>query len=259
MGKYYDKHRLRGERILGEIREASIEKVVDNVVADHFRPQPLPAFMRVTKRPKFYPIPRLNALAAKHFRATREIPLTVTGRYLPLVYRLVAGLVAPPHRKAVLVVDTEHRFDVTRLACSADDVRHIYVLRPALSRTARPGNVATRSINVTPDQVRQLLSQMENFILYGKHQSGNRDWWGAVVVGAVGGGDIIAAWKGWLTVERVPVPGFNKGSTIRQAMAERQRRQQDVDDAPWNASSRWGAFAFTESLPTNVVTTYASS
>lgn len=39
----------------------------------------------------------------------------MAGRHLPLFYLLVATLVAAPHNKAVVIIDLEGRFDVTRV------------------------------------------------------------------------------------------------------------------------------------------------
>ena len=52
---------------------------------------------------------------ARHFRATQSIPLTVAGRPLPLVYLVIATLIAAPQRKAVVVLDFEGRFDIARV------------------------------------------------------------------------------------------------------------------------------------------------
>lgn len=41
--------------------------------------------------------------------------MSVSGRQLPLIYLLVATLIAPPHAKTVVVVDLESRFDITRV------------------------------------------------------------------------------------------------------------------------------------------------
>ncbi|KLU83721.1 hypothetical protein MAPG_02772 [Magnaporthiopsis poae ATCC 64411] len=64
---------------------------------------------------KVFPIPALNGLAAKHLRATQAAVVSVSGRQLPLIYLLVATLIAPPHSKTVVVVDLELRFDITRV------------------------------------------------------------------------------------------------------------------------------------------------
>lgn len=201
-----------------------------------------------TKHPKFLPIPTLNALAAKNFRATRSIPLAVTGRQLPLIYRVISGLVSAPHHKTLLVIDTEHRFDATRLSCGPEDVRHVYVHRPAFRGSpTTDGDHRATARRITPDQVRGLVAAAEKWIYYGVHNSGGREWWGTIVIGALGGGDIIAAWKGWLHVELSSIPGFFIGCTVREALADRQRRQDDIEAAPWVASSRWGDLAFTES------------
>ncbi|KAF6824665.1 hypothetical protein CMUS01_10139 [Colletotrichum musicola] len=234
---------LRGARLLSDVEETNLEEVWSD-----YLPGRIQKLNAKPKHPKFLPIPTLNALAAKNFRATRSIPLAVTGRQLPLIYRVVSGLVSAPHRKTLLVIDTEHRFDVTRLSCSVEDIRHVYVHRPAFrGMPTADGDHRAATRRLTPDQIRALVAASEKWIYYGAHNSGGRTWWGTIVIGALGGGDITAAWKGWLHVELSSIPGFFIGCTIQEALADRQRRQNDVDAAPWVASSQWGDLAFTES------------
>lgn len=172
----------------------------------------------------------------------------MTGRQLPLIYALISALVSAPHDKTVLVLDTQHRFDATRLTCDPENLRHVYVHRPAL-RHAMSGS-HSGGAGTGPEQVRELVAAAENWMLYGGHDSGAREWWGTIVVGALGAGDVTAAWKGWLRVDRDNVPGFSLGCSAKEAMADRQRRQEAVDAAPWAASSQWGSSTFVESTAT---------
>ncbi|KAF9882468.1 hypothetical protein CkaCkLH20_00504 [Colletotrichum karsti] len=236
---------MRGGRLLLEAKESSLEKILIAVRAE-VKPQAAAAAAPSKKksRPSFYPIPILNALAVRNFRATQTIPLAVSGRHLPLVYRIASGLASPPHNKALLIFDMEHRFDATRLTCDPADLRHIHVHRPA--RRAVAGGSSPR---ITPDRLRELVASVENWMSYGDHHSGDREFWGSIVVGALGAGDVTAAWRGWLRVERAAVNGFPITFGVREAMADREARQEAVDAAPWAASSRWGDFSFTEAHP----------
>lgn len=193
----------------------------------------------------------------------------------------------------VVIVDAECRFDVTRLvgdaACPSDsnaktntkrnsapappkpekneeesedarlqqpqqpypatpsDLRHIYVYRPAHS------------------QVRAAITAAGEFMLYGRHQSRDREWWGTIVVGSSGlstststashpsttsraaPADVLTGYKGWLRVDRAePVPGFHIGISAEEALADRDRRAEAVgkSEGRWRATSRWGSYAF---------------
>ncbi|OBR07912.1 hypothetical protein CH63R_09433 [Colletotrichum higginsianum IMI 349063] len=247
---------LAGARLLGDVEEANLEEVLHlRVVTNLQSPQILNALRAAvnpnassskTKHIKAYPIPGLDIIVARNFRATNSAPLAVTGRRLPLIYALISTLVSPPHNKTVLVLDTEHRFDATRLVCSPESIRHVYVHRPACD--AIHGPRGDGGAGMGPDQVRQLVTAAEDWMLYGDHESSGREWWGTIVIGALGAGDVTAAWKGWLRIDRDNIPGFSLGCSAKEAMTDRQRRQEAVDAAPWAASSQWGSFTFPDSL-----------
>ncbi|EXF73646.1 hypothetical protein CFIO01_07062 [Colletotrichum fioriniae PJ7] len=227
---------LAGARLLGEIEETNLDEILHalRIAIDPDAP------INRSKHPKSYPVPGLDDLVHRNFRATKSAPLAVTGRQLPLVYALVSALLTHPHNKTVLILDTEHRFDTTRLLCDPDDLRHAYVHRPTRRST-------TANSRIGAEQIRELVAAAENWMLYGCHHSGAREWWGTIVIGALGAGDVTAAWKGWLRVDREYIPGFSLGCSATEAVKDRRQRQEVVDAAPWAASSQWGSFTFTES------------
>lgn len=132
---------------------------------------------------------------------------------------------------AALVVDLDGRFDATRLTCTEEDLRHIYVLRPA---------------RASPQELREMVSGADKFLIYSKaaQASANRVWWGTVVLGGLGAGDITAGWKGWLRVAKEAVRPFPPGISIEEALQQRDARQAAVDAAGWQVSSPWGSFVF---------------
>jgi hypothetical protein len=228
-----------------------------------------------------YPSDALNGLVQQHFRATQSPTLSLSGRYLPLLYSLIATLIAAPQNKAVVIIDTEGRFDATRLLdcgllsdsepghssvdtdseapgplhdsiqvlpeprVKLEDLDHVYIYR--VTQDNRPS---------IPD----IIASAEEFMVYGTHASKAREWWGTILIGkssgasharSVGHGHLSTApicvttgWKGWLRVDRDQVRGFPAGMSIEEALAERERRQEAVDRAGWVASSEWGGFVF---------------
>ncbi|KAF9775450.1 hypothetical protein IL306_006429 [Fusarium sp. DS 682] len=168
-----------------------------------------------------------------HFHTTKSAGLGISGRYLPLLYRLISNLISPPHLYAILVIDIEGRFDATRLTCSPSHFEHVYVHRPARS---------------DPENTRALVAEAESALLYGSvaRASAGREWWGTIVVGGVGAGDIAAGWKGWLRVDREHVRGFTLGISAEEALDQKKQRQDAVDAAGWVATSQWGGFTFRE-------------
>lgn len=175
----------------------------------------------------------LDEIAASHFHTTKVAGIGISGRHLPLLYKLISNLVSPPYLYAVLVIDIEGRFDVTRLTCSPSHMRHVYVQRPARS---------------DPEHTRTLVTEAEGILLYGDvaGASAGREWWGTIVVGGLGAGDISAGWKGWLRVDREKVRGFGLGISAREALDQKSQRQHAVDAAGWEATSQWGGFIFKE-------------
>ncbi|UNI15634.1 hypothetical protein JDV02_002149 [Purpureocillium takamizusanense] len=198
----------------------------------------------------------LDRVAARHFRDTRAATTSVSGRGLALLYALVSRLAGPPLRQAVLVVDLDGRFDATRLTCAEDDMRHVYVQRPARSGSAATGPGMERHL-------RAVIADAGAFMLYddAAWASRWRQWWGTLVVGGGGGGgggygtgyggpgaagDVVTGWRGWLRVDREEVPAFALGMSADEALAQRRARQDAVDAAGWAASSPWGGFVFHE-------------
>lgn len=185
---------------------------------------------------------------AQNFRSTHATPLQLAGRYMPLVYSLVSALVASPNSKAVVIIDVDSRFDATRLAAAEDDIRHVHVYRPA---------------RCSPEKLGDVVAAAETWMLYGHHDSRTREWWGTIVIGsplavhppsaaAAAGGraaarvDVTASWRGWMRVDREELPGFPLGISAREALRDRDRRQDVVDAALWRATCQWGGFSFAE-------------
>lgn len=233
---------------------------------------------------KSYPIQDLDRLVAQHFRATQSGPLSLSGRHLPLIYLLVATLISAPHNKAVVIVDIDARFDITRVTqcaphqtgpvpagtnlagdnghtmgqqnntnqgssgtdiqpmtksaqqVTAEDLKHVHVYRPARG---------------SPAHIREVLSAAEHHMIYSKHASTAREWWGSIIIGggspAVLGPEVASVttgWRGWLRVDREEVRGFGLGMSIEEALLDRDRRQRAVNDAGWTANCVWGGFTF---------------
>ncbi|KAI1500336.1 hypothetical protein F5X99DRAFT_241924 [Biscogniauxia marginata] len=225
-----------GARLLGEIEEGSLEELLNSLRAKFAIHSTRPPDPKI-------PIPELNGIVSRYLKATQSAPpplLSTSGRYLALLYHLISTLIAAPHNFTVVLVDTENRFDVTRLVApgstpapgypaTLSDLKHLHIYRPPRGQ----------------EQVRAAIAAAEEFMLYGTHGSRDREWWGTVVIGGTGG-DINAGWKGWLRVEREEVGGFNVGISVEEALGERNRRQEMVDAAGWVASSRWGSYAWKE-------------
>ncbi|KAI1802134.1 hypothetical protein F4811DRAFT_419407 [Daldinia bambusicola] len=235
-----------GAQLLGEIEEGSLEELLDSLRLNATGSSNI-------IRPNI-PIPALVNIATRYHKATQSTPppvLSVSGRYLPFLYHLTSTLIAEPHNYTVVIVDAEGRFDVTRLVGSRsssstnvssyparlDDLRHVYVYRPARGQ----------------DQVRAAVQAAGEWMLYGAHGSRDRELWGTVVIGGGGGGgeggggasvkgDVNAGWKGWLRVEREEVEGFPAGVSVEEALRDRGRRQEVVEDAGWVASSKVGSY-----------------
>ncbi|KAG6000176.1 hypothetical protein E4U21_005756 [Claviceps maximensis] len=212
-----------GSRVLGQIEEGTLEEILTQLRSS-IDPSP-PSRLKQTH------IPALDALAATHLRETQSPAISLCGRPLPLLYKMVSTLISPPHSKAVFVLDLEGRFDAASLDCEDGDLAHVYVRRPARSE---------------PEHLRELVAGAEEFMLYDAVASGSRhrEWWGTVVVGGLAAGDVTAGWKGWLRTERSSVPGFAWGVGVEDVWRQREERERAVEEKGWVASSQWGGFEF---------------
>lgn len=199
----------------------------------------------------------------------------------------MATLIAAPYNKAVVVVDIDAKFDITRVfqctphpSASAfevipktavspsgattaqdhepavvqegyldvqatvtqvrrvtlDDIKHVHVYRPARG---------------SPAHIREVLASAEHHMIYSRHASSAREWWGTIVIGGgspavlgVENADVTTGWRGWLRVDHEEIRGFGVGESIEEALAERNRRQRKVDEAGWTANCFWGGLRF---------------
>lgn len=164
-----------------------------------------------------------------------------------MLYKLVSTLVSMPHQMTVLILDLEARFDATRLTCPNDDLCHVYIQRPA--RLARDHHENPENQD-TGEHLRSLVADAGAFMLYGAaalpQASGTRRWWGTIVIGGYGVGDVTTGWRGWLRVDREQVRGFSAGTSAEEALEQRSQRQAAADNVAWSATSPWGNFILHE-------------
>ncbi|KAI0454291.1 hypothetical protein F5B21DRAFT_239647 [Xylaria acuta] len=225
-----------GAGLLGDVEEGSLEELLDSLRAS-FTNNP------TRHRSPHIPVGELSAITTRYQRATQSAPpplMSVSGRHLPFLYHLISVLISSPHSYTIVIIDTEGKFDVTRLISNGPDSRASYYPATTPADLAhvhvyRPGRGAER--------VRAVLETLDEFMLYGDHESRGREWWGTVVVGGTGG-HVNAGWKGWLRIDREDVAGFQAGISVEEALRDRERRQAAVDKAGWTAASRWGTYTW---------------
>ncbi|KAK5629175.1 hypothetical protein RRF57_004890 [Xylaria bambusicola] len=195
-------------------------------------------------------MPDLSAMIHRHHRATQAAPspfISVCGRYLPFLYHFISTLIAAPHNFTAVVVDVEGKFDVTRLVNSNPGSRSGSTVEEKMSLPATPKDLAHvyvyRPGSRAREHVEAVLKGVDEFMVYGDHESKGRAWWGTVVVGGTGG-DVDAGWKGWCRVEREAVAGLAVGISVEEALRERGRRHEAVEQAGWSVASGWGAYVW---------------
>jgi hypothetical protein len=228
-----------------------------------------PPKYKIRLPPRVFPISVLNVLVVRHYKATHRVPLGIRGRYFPLLYLLLATLIAPPNNKCVLVVDVEGKFEVSKILEQTpvsmrplppeqqpknmpreqrrrvgppyhqpvlpSDLAHIYVIRPA---DEREGPLC------------RAIRQAKQYMMYGPHRSRDREFWGTVVIGADDPGadvDVVCGtMKCWLKVVREPVWTFGaKGlNSYKGVLKHRAKRDADRSFTPLTARCVWGRFKF---------------
>lgn len=136
---------------------------------------------------------------------------------------------SPPREGTIVIVDADGGFDVTRLRCEFEDLKHVHIYRPLRGH------------------VKETLMQIEDYLLSEEHVSTGRECVGVVVNGAQGG-DVTVGWKGWLRVEseRDDVPPFGMGISVEEAIREREQRQLAIESKGWRAVSEWGEYRWIE-------------
>jgi len=207
---------ILGRRLLGDVEAGSLEDLLRDLRKVYVKDSNLKSGR--------LGIPGLDDLWARHGGK-----LEITGRALPLLYHIISTAVSSPRLGTIVVLDVDGRFDVTRLNCSIEDLKHVHVFR-----------AATGAVKATLDAV-------EDYLLYGNHLSHGKELVVTVVSGGQGG-DVMAGWKGWLRVssERDGVMGFGMGMSVEEALRERDTRQRVVDEVGWKASSDLGEYRWTD-------------
>ncbi|KAH6842254.1 hypothetical protein B0I37DRAFT_356358 [Chaetomium sp. MPI-CAGE-AT-0009] len=257
-----------GARVLGEIEETTLDEVLASLRSsllqatdDNTNDSNAGNIPTSIARPPIFPIDPLNDLVSRHFRATKSAPLALAGRPHELLYVLVATLIAPPHEKAVAIVDFEGRFDPLRLlatpiegAPATDSVTLEPKPRATLQRPDLDHVHVLRAARGNLTHIAGCVGSIEEHMLYGSHRSRGREWWGTIVIGgglnpsgsasaaASAQVAVTADWKGWLRVDRAEVPAFWDMSA-EEALVDREKRQAAVEEAGWLATSPWGGFS----------------
>ncbi|OBT86088.1 hypothetical protein VE02_05712 [Pseudogymnoascus sp. 03VT05] len=205
----------QGARLLGEIEIGTLDEL--------FRD--LKSLQPPTTAPGRLGIPELDEIWD-----CRGGQLYVCGRYKALLYHIVSSAVSAPRSGVALVVDVDGRFDVTRLSCSEEELRHVYVVRCG------------------KEGVERCLEEGRSWLVYGEHGSKGRELGVRVVSGGEGGkgADVVGCWRGWMKVGRGAAPGFGGGISVEEAMGERGERQGVVERSGWRAESDYGQYRWVE-------------
>lgn len=160
--------------------------------------------------------------------------LQICGRYKTLLYRIVSIAVSQPRNGAVLVIDTDGKFDITKLGCGIEGMKHVWVIR------TRNGM----------EDVQQALRDGVHWLTYGENGSKGRDLALKIVSGGSGGTrnmegiDVIGGWRGWLRVDsgRQEIAKFAPGLSVEEALREDSQRKDAVERAKWTAVSEEGTY-----------------
>lgn len=182
-------------------------------------------------------IPILDDLWDKH----GGDQLQICGRYKTLLYHIISITVSQPRHGAVLIIDTDGKFDITKLDCSFEDMKHVWVIK-------------TR--NGTED-VQQALRDGTKWLTYEQNASKGRDLALKIVSGGPGGNkstqnvDVVGGWRGWLRVESgmSEVMKFAPGLSIEEALREDGQRRDALKSVGWAAVSEEGEYYWYDTSP----------
>ncbi|KAH8887804.1 hypothetical protein GQ53DRAFT_749486 [Thozetella sp. PMI_491] len=278
-----------GARLLGEVEETSLDEVLHalrrtipattTAAATAREDRTAPGNAPASRRLRAFPIAALNDLLGRHFHATREMTLSVSGSFLPFLYALIATLILPPHCKAVVVIDTGRAFSSIGLAgcapVSSPTEAPAELVEPAElpslpslppHPTARVGRLDLDHVHIYQPpwdaNIADVMTEAERFMLYGNHASKGREWWGTFVINeapifardsvmlpptsALSSRPIVhVGSRGWLRIEKQPAsPPLNLELPAKELPAEVARYNAEVSRTGWLASSEWGGFLF---------------
>lgn len=176
-------------------------------------------------------IEELDVLWASHSSGQ----LQVCGRYRALLYHIISNAVSFPRYGAVLVIDTDGKFDITKLSCSIEDLKHVYIIRTA-----------------GMDRVQQALRGGVDWLANQEHASKGRELALKIISGGPGsmtaleGFDIVAGWRGWLRVkgDASDVVKFGCTMSVEEAQEEAAERWAAVEATGWTASCDHGEYTW---------------
>lgn len=184
--------------------------------------------------------------------------LSVSGRQLPLLIHILTALLRKEDGKVgkcVVLIDVHSRFSPSFLVFQEDeeedndgeleagqeeklkrsDLKHLHIFRPSAQN------------------LESTLKGVEEYMLYGNHDSYGREFGGTILFGAegregvdmgslrgMGRPEVVMGWRGWLRVEREEVEAFGMGGSVEEMLEERKRRQDVVRGKGWRGVGEKG-------------------
>ncbi|KAG4429326.1 hypothetical protein IFR05_015183, partial [Cadophora sp. M221] len=212
---------VHGARFLREIaaEEGSLEDLLTSLR------------QTLTPSPPRTGIPALDTLCSQHSNSNNNKKLSITGRTLPLLHKILIHLISPTYLNGTIaLLDLTGRFSPSHLLSSSTSTS---TSTSASTSTPSPSLTKADLIHIhvfTPTKatLQATLDSVEEYMLYGEHKSHAREWLGTIVNGGVGG-DINLGWRGWLRVEREVTGPFGEGVGVEEVWGERERRGEVVD------------------------------
>ncbi|TGO22224.1 hypothetical protein BPAE_0177g00180 [Botrytis paeoniae] len=187
--------------------------------------------------------------------------LSVSGRQLPLLIHILTALLGNKDRKVgkcVVLIDMHSRFSPSFLAFQEDekddedddegleaglkenklkrsDLKHLHIFRPSAQN------------------LESTLKGVEEYMLYGNHDSYGREFGGTILFGVegregvdmgslrgMGRPEVVMGWRGWLRVEREEVGAFGTGGSVEEMLEEREMREEVVRGKGWRGAGEKG-------------------
>ncbi|TGO51171.1 hypothetical protein BCON_0167g00250 [Botryotinia convoluta] len=236
-----------GGRLLREVDESeeSLESLLTTVTST------------LNPRPSRTHIHSLDELWSNSYQ--NQPRLSVSGRHLPLLIHILTALLRNEDGKGgkcVVLIDVHSRFSPSFLAFQEDeeedddegleaglkenklkrsDLKHLHIFRPSAHN------------------LESTLKGVEEYMLYGNHDSYGREFGGTILFGiegregvdmgslrGMGRPEVVMGWRGWLRVEREEVGAFGMGGSVEEMLEERERREEVVRGKGWRGVGEKG-------------------
>ncbi|KAF7933969.1 uncharacterized protein EAE98_003678 [Botrytis deweyae] len=218
---------IYGGRLLREVDESE-ESLESEIEADKSHELLTTVTNTLDSRPSRTHIRSLDELWSHSYQ--NQPRLSVSGRQLPLLIHILTTLLSNDDGKVgkcVVLIDVHSRFSPSFLAFQDEEEKEDGDERLEAGQEERLKKSDLKHLHIFRPSAQNLestLKGVEEYMLYGDHDSYGREFGGTILFGVegregvdmgslrgMGRPEVVMGWRGWLRVEREEVGVFGMG------------------------------------------------